>query len=32
MYGSKKIKVLWTVIAIIGVLAMVFFTVYPAFL
>jgi heme/copper-type cytochrome/quinol oxidase subunit 2 len=29
MYGSKKLKILWTFIAIIGVLAMIFFTMMP---
>jgi len=31
MYGSKKMKTLWTIITIIGVLAMIFFSVMPAF-
>jgi hypothetical protein len=31
MYGNKKIKVLWTVICLIGILAMLSFTVMPAF-
>ncbi len=31
MYGSKKLKALWTVVAIIGVIAMVFFTMMPLF-
>ncbi len=31
MYGSKKMKVLWTVISVIAVFAMLFFTIMPAF-
>lgn len=31
MYGNKKLKALWIVISIIGIVAMVFFTVAPAF-
>jgi len=31
MYGSKKFKVLWTIITIVGVLAMIFFTMMPMF-
>jgi hypothetical protein len=31
MFGNKKVKILWNIIAIIGVLAMLFFTVMPAF-
>jgi len=31
MYGSKKMKVLWTIISIIAVIAMLFFTVMPMF-
>ncbi|KKW41368.1 MAG: hypothetical protein UY92_C0021G0002 [Candidatus Magasanikbacteria bacterium GW2011_GWA2_56_11] len=31
MYNSKKFKILWTVISLIAVAAMVFFTILPAF-
>lgn len=31
MYGNKKFKTLWAIITIIGVLAMIFFTIAPAF-
>jgi len=31
MYGSKKIKTLWSIIGIIAVIAMVFFTMMPLF-
>lgn len=31
MFGNKKVKALWTVITIIGVLAMIFFTIMPIF-
>lgn len=31
MYGNKKMKALWTVISIIGILGMILFTVAPAF-
>ena len=31
MFGSKKVKVLWTIISIIGVVAMIFFSMLPAF-
>jgi len=31
MFGSKKMKVLWSVIVIIAVLAMIFFTITPLF-
>jgi len=31
MFGNKKVKILWNIIAIIGVLAMLFFTIMPAF-
>jgi len=31
MYNNKKIKLIWTVIAIVGVVAMIFFTIMPAF-
>jgi len=31
MYGSKKFKTLWTIITILGVLAMIFFSILPAF-
>ncbi len=32
MYGNKHIKLLWTIISIIGIIAMLVFTVSPAFL
>jgi len=31
MFGSKQVKVLWTIISIIGILAMIFFSMLPAF-
>ena len=31
MYGSKKLKVLWTIIGIVAVIAMIFFTLLPLF-
>lgn len=32
MMGNKTIKIIWTIIAFIAILGMVFFLVYPAFL
>lgn len=31
MYGSKKFKAVWVTISIIAVIAMLFFTIMPAF-
>ena len=31
MYQNKKFKLIWTIITIIGIFAMLFFTILPAF-
>lgn len=31
MMGNKKVQILWKIISVIAVLAMVFFTILPAF-
>ncbi len=31
MYGNKHFKVVWTIISVLAVLAMVFFTILPIF-